>query len=105
MIGGAGWTPGRHDALAQGDVVGETWIGAPCGTMGGDVTGAAIGAAIGAVTGLVVGPLLFGLVVGLLVCFTTFGCGVGWPMEPVAWMGVTSEAVMPAPEKVRDWAA
>jgi len=26
-------------------------------------------------------------------------------MEPVAWMGVTSEAVMPAPENVNDWAA
>jgi hypothetical protein len=80
MTGGAGWTPGRHDALAQNDVVGGTVTGVPCKTMGGDVTGAAIGA----VTGLVVGPLLFGLFVGLLVCFTTLGCGVGWPTPPVA---------------------
>jgi hypothetical protein len=65
--------------------------------MGGDVTGA--------VTGLVVGPLLFGLFVGLFVRLTTLGAGVGWPMEPVAWMGVTSEAVMPAPENVNDWTA
>jgi len=101
VTGGSGLTPGAHDALAQGFVVGETTIGAPCRTMGGDLTGAGCGG----ITGRVVGPLPLGLFVGLSCCFTTLGCGVGWPMEPVAWRGVTSEAVIPAPEKVNDCAA
>jgi hypothetical protein len=110
MMGDSGVTPGRHGALAQGDVMGRATIGDPRSTIGGGVTGACGG---GGVTGLVVGPLLFGLFVGVLAgllgcllgCFTTLGCGVGWPMEPFAWRGVTSEAVMPAPEKVNDCAA
>jgi hypothetical protein len=101
VTGGSGWTPGAHDALAHGFVVGGTTMGAPCRTIGGDLTGACCGG----VTGLVVGPLPLGLFAGLLCCFTYLGCGVGWPMEPIAWRGVMSDAVMPAPEKVNDCAA
>ena len=68
---GCGVTPGRHDALAQGDVVGETVTGVPCSTMGGDMAG------------FVDGPLVFGLLGGFFGDFTTLGCGVGWPIAPL----------------------
>jgi hypothetical protein len=46
--------------------------------MGGDFAGDCFG-----VVGLEDGPLPFDFVVGLLGCFTTFACGVGWPMAPL----------------------
>jgi hypothetical protein len=44
---------------------------------------------------------------GLLADFTFDGglVGVGCPMAPLAWIGIDSEAVMPAPENVSACAA